>query len=66
MSEYVQSIVQGHELGIIIALFWAVVTLSVFHIIRVLIFLGKEAVRIVSGESKYPNQYEDPNHFGSH
>jgi len=66
MIECVQTIIQGHELGIIIALFWAVVTLSIFHIIRFLIFLGKETMRIVSGESKYPNQYEDPNNFGSH
>jgi hypothetical protein len=66
MIDCLQSSIQGHEMAIIIALFWMVVMLTIIHIIRLFVFLGKETMRIVSGESKYPNEYENPNNFGSH
>jgi len=59
-------IIQGHELGIIVALMWIIALLSLFHLVAFFKFLLKGAVRRLAGESKYPNQYEDPNHFGSH
>jgi hypothetical protein len=59
-------IVQGHELAIIVALMWAVAMLTMFHLMMLIKFLCKDAVRRLAGESKYPNEYEDPKNLGSH
>lgn len=59
-------IIQGHELGVIVTLFWMVILLSMYHLICFLRFVLTNFVRIISGEAKYPNQYEDPDNFGRH
>ena len=59
-------IVLGHELAIIVALMWAVAMLTMFHLMMFIKFLYKDAVRRLAGESKYPNEYENPKNFGSH
>jgi len=45
---------------------WAVAMLTMFHLMMLIKFLCKDAIRRLAGESKYPNEYEDPKNSGSH
>lgn len=66
MLKTFNDVIQGHELAIIIALMWVISMLTLFHLMVFIKFICKGAVRRLAGESKYPNEHEDPKNFGSH